>query len=61
MRYPPKKEEITDTGRLHRQYKGKTEIKIYDYVDSNMPVLHRIYKRRLKAYKALGYVEKTPL
>ncbi len=46
-------------GRLHRNYKGKTEVRIYDYVDNNMPVLQRMYKRRLKTYKALGYVE-TP-
>lgn len=48
-------------GRLHRQYKGKTEIRIYDYVDANMLVLHRMYKRRLKTYKALGYVESNIL
>ncbi|MBM4136270.1 MAG: restriction endonuclease subunit R [Nitrospira sp.] len=44
-------------GRLHRHYKGKSEVRIYDYVDNNMSVLQRMYKRRLKAYKALGYVE----
>ncbi len=42
-------------GRLHRLHPGKTEIRIYDYVDVNMPILLRMYKRRLKAYKALGY------
>jgi hypothetical protein len=47
-------------GRLHRQYRGKTEIRIYDYVDANIPVLLRMHKRRLKAYKALGYEEITP-
>jgi superfamily II DNA or RNA helicase len=45
------------TGRLHRLYKGKTEIRIYDYLDRNVPVLQRMYERRLKAYKALGYAE----
>ena len=48
-------------GRLHRQYPGKTEIRIYDYADTNIPVLMRMYKRRLKAYKALEYEEITPL
>lgn len=48
-------------GRLHRHYKGKSEVRIYDYVDSNMTVLQRMYKKRLKAYKALGYVEMQPL
>ncbi|MEW6599819.1 MAG: DEAD/DEAH box helicase family protein [Nitrospirota bacterium] len=46
-------------GRLHRLYQGKTEVRIYDYVDDNIPVLLKMYKRRLKAYKALGYVEKA--
>jgi superfamily II DNA or RNA helicase len=47
-------------GRLHRKYRGKTEIRVYDYVDANIPVLLRMHKRRLKAYKALGYEEITP-
>jgi superfamily II DNA or RNA helicase len=47
-------------GRLHRQYHGKTEIRIYDYVDTNISVLMRMYKRRLKAYKALEYEEIIP-
>jgi len=47
-------------GRLHRKYRGKTEIRVYDYVDANIPVLLRMHKRRLKAYKALGYKEITP-
>lgn len=34
---------------------------IYDYVDANMLVLHRMYKRRLKTYKALGYAESNIL
>ncbi len=42
-------------GRLHRLHPWKIETRIYDYVDVNMPVLLRMYKRRLKAYKALGY------
>jgi hypothetical protein len=44
-------------GRLHRKYEGKTEVRIYDYADP-MPILEKMYKKRLKAYKALGYVEK---
>lgn len=44
-------------GRLHRLYEGKNEVRIYDYVDENIPVLKRMFQRRLKAYKALGYEE----
>jgi len=42
-------------GRLHRKYKDKVDIKIYDYVDANIPVLYRMYQKRLKSYKFMGY------
>ncbi len=44
-------------GRLHRLYPGKTETRIYDYIDENISVLSRMYQRRLKAYRAMGYKE----
>ncbi len=43
-------------GRLHRKYKSKTDVQIYDYVDADVPVLWRMYQKRLKTYKAMGYV-----
>ncbi len=42
-------------GRLHRLYSGKTEVRIYDYVDCNVPILMRMFQRRLHGYKAIGY------
>jgi superfamily II DNA or RNA helicase len=42
-------------GRLHRQYRGKHEVRVYDYVDQNLPVLRRMYERRLRGYRAIGY------
>jgi superfamily II DNA or RNA helicase len=42
-------------GRLHRQYQGKEEVRGYDYVDQDVMVLRRMYERRLKGYKAMGY------
>ena len=42
-------------GRIHRQYQGKEEARVYDYVDQNVTVLRRMYERRLKGYKAMGY------
>ena len=42
-------------GRLHRQYRGKQEVRVYDYVDQNLPVLCKMYERRLMGYRALGY------
>ena len=42
-------------GRLHRQHADKTNVQIYDYVDSGVPVLANMHKKRLKTYKMLGY------
>ncbi len=42
-------------GRLHRYHHAKHDIRIYDYVDSQLPVLERMFKRRSKTYKLLGY------
>ena len=43
------------TGRLHRNYEGKKEVLIYDYVDVHIPVLERMYHKRLTAYRSVGY------
>ena len=42
-------------GRLHRNYEGKQEVRIYDYVDIHVPTLERMYHKRLKGYAELGY------
>jgi len=42
-------------GRLHRYYYGKQEVIIYDYLDDKVPVLGKMYQRRCKGYRALGY------
>lgn len=42
-------------GRLHRLHDGKTVVRVYDYIDSNVPMLARMYDRRLKGYDAIGY------
>ncbi|MCP3888862.1 MAG: restriction endonuclease subunit R, partial [Desulfobulbaceae bacterium] len=42
-------------GRLHRQYDGKKEVRIYDYLDGEVPMLARMYKKRLQGYKSIGY------
>ena len=46
-------------GRLNRTYKGKEEVIIYDYVDYLIPVLERMYYKRLKGYKHIGYSCRT--
>jgi len=43
------------TGRLNRASCGKKEIRVYDYVDEKVPMLSRMYGRRLKWYKALRF------
>ena len=42
-------------GRLHRNFAGKEEVQIYDYVDFRLPIFDRMYQNRLKGYKQLGY------
>jgi superfamily II DNA or RNA helicase len=42
-------------GRLHRQQLGKTEVRIHDYRDGNIPVLVRMFEKRLRGYRAMGY------
>lgn len=46
---------IQYAGRLHRKHHAKTDIRIYDYVDQGVSVLAAMYKKRLKAYKIMGY------
>lgn len=43
------------SGRLHRESEGKSDVIVYDYVDTNVPMLERMYKKRLKTYAKLGY------
>jgi superfamily II DNA or RNA helicase len=43
-------------GRLHRKHHGKTEVRIMDYVDRDVPMLARMFKRRMRGYSAMGYV-----
>ena len=43
------------TGRIHRAHPGKAEVRIYDYVDSRVPVLARMFDRRLAGYRSMGY------
>ena len=42
-------------GRLNREYDGKENVIVYDYVDSQIPKFDKMYAARLKAYKKIGY------
>ncbi len=43
------------TGRLHRLHPGKSEVRIYDYVDRASPMVLRMFEKRLRGYRAIGY------
>jgi superfamily II DNA or RNA helicase len=46
------------SGRLHRLFEGKKEALIYDYVDIHVPMLEKMYNRRLSGYASIGYKAK---
>ena len=42
-------------GRIHRESDDKDRVTIYDYVDCSLPMLQRMFNKREKSYKAMGY------
>lgn len=42
-------------GRLHREHASKSDVLIYDYVDTGNPALERMWEKRQRGYKAMGY------
>lgn len=42
-------------GRLNRDYEGKKDVIIFDYIDLHIPKLERMYHRRLRTYKKIGF------
>ena len=42
-------------GRIHRESDGKTLVTIHDYVDCGLPMLQRMFNKREKSYKTMGY------
>ncbi len=42
-------------GRLHRDYEGKKDVVVYDYIDAHIRVFENMYSKRLRTYKRLGY------
>lgn len=42
-------------GRLHRLHYMKKEVLVYDYVDFDVPVLARMFEKRRRGYKSIGY------
>jgi superfamily II DNA or RNA helicase len=48
-------------GRLHRLHPKKKEVRIFDYVDRGVPVLARMFEKRLRTYRAIGYAHRETL
>ncbi|MBQ9608326.1 MAG: DEAD/DEAH box helicase family protein [Lachnospiraceae bacterium] len=42
-------------GRLNRDYQGKKDVIVYDYVDSHIGMFERMYAKRLRTYKNVGF------
>ena len=42
-------------GRLNRDYEGKKEVIVYDYIDSHIRVFDNMYVKRLRTYKRTGF------
>jgi superfamily II DNA or RNA helicase len=42
-------------GRLHREHAGKTDVRIIDFVDTGHRALLRMWERRQRGYRAMGY------
>ncbi|MCA1732561.1 MAG: DUF559 domain-containing protein, partial [Acidobacteria bacterium] len=47
-------------GRLHRLHEGKREVRVYDYVDLEVPMLSRMFERRCRGYAGIGYRIELP-
>jgi superfamily II DNA or RNA helicase len=52
---------IQYAGRIHRLHPEKLEVRIFDYVDQEVPALVRMFEKRLRGYRSIGYVRnETP-
>ncbi len=49
---------IQYAGRLQRPHPAKSEVRIFDYVDRGVPMLERMFEKRLRGYRAIGYAKR---
>jgi superfamily II DNA or RNA helicase len=47
-------------GRLHRESAGKRDVRIYDYVDSNLGLCITMFRKRMTTYRKMGYIVEIP-
>ncbi len=46
---------IQYAGRLHRLCEGKSDVRIYDYVEPEHPLTSHMHRKRMAAYRSMGY------
>ncbi|WP_249870502.1 TOTE conflict system archaeo-eukaryotic primase domain-containing protein [Oceanobacillus saliphilus] len=44
-------------GRIHRIHDSKNAVKVYDYVDHREETFRKMFEKRKKGYKSMGYIE----
>lgn len=44
------------TGRIHRNFEGKENVYVHDYVDIHIPMMESMFKKRMRAYETEGYI-----
>ena len=42
-------------GRLHREHASKTDVQVYDFADTGHAALERMWAKRQRGYRAMGY------
>jgi len=46
-------------GRLHREHAGKHDVRVYDYAEMNHLQLARMWEKRQRGYRSMGYEIKS--
>ncbi len=46
-------------GRVLRNHEGKSSVRVYDYMDTQVPILRKMYAKRQKTYRSLGFASET--
>lgn len=48
-------------GRINRDFAGRKNVMIFDYIDARIPVLERMNRKRLSVYRRIGYEIRTDI
>ena len=48
-------------GRLNRDYPRKKEVQVYDYIDSHIGMFEKMYSKRLRTYRNVGFTVITDM